>query len=201
MNWSALAAWLYENDQLDVAKAKAHGIEVIYIDPRSTNAAQVAAAIRAAGLTPGAYFATSWWPHATPAEFAQSVSNLLNHVLPRVGTAEAPPCMLDLEAVTYTWCAAAIANYRRHQPLRPTAYTNEPFKDSSIVPIDALIKAKMHWYLQLYAGDMTPVNEARATLQVCRIYPPSMVHPFYDGAALPSDAQDGCVFTLERIPS
>jgi hypothetical protein len=31
-------------------------------------------------------------------------------------------------------------------------------------------------------------------------YPPNMLHPFYDGARLPADARDGCVFTAERIP-
>lgn len=201
MNWSALAAWLYENDQLDVAKAKAHGIEVIYIDPRSSNAAEVIAAIRAAGLTPGAYFATSWWENATPAVFAQHVSDLLNATLPRGSAAEAPPAMLDLEAVAYDWAQLAVQSYRTHQPARPTAYTNEPFKDGSVVPLAALMKANLHWYVQLYADGMEPVNAARAMLQTCRLYPPMQVHPFYDGAALPSDAQDGCVFTLERIPS
>jgi hypothetical protein len=35
---------------------------------------------------------------------------------------------------------------------------------------------------------------------VTRIYPPEMVHAFYDGACVPADALDGCALTYERLP-
>jgi hypothetical protein len=200
MNWSAKAAWLYAGNQPDWGKVAKYGIQVIYIDPRDAiYAKQLVADIRNRGLTPGAYVATSWYV-GTSEGFGDYVSFLANSVIPKGSLAEAPPLMLDLETVPIYWAAAIIREYRKHQPARPTAYTNEPFKDSTVVPTVIMQQANLHWYVQLYQGDMTAVDPAAAMMQVARIYPPNMVHPFYDGARWGTDHKDGCYFTLERMP-
>lgn len=202
MNWGARAAWVYENTMPDVAKAKQHSIEVVYIDPRSTNAKAAIASIEGAGLLAGAYVASGWYGDAMDGvTFAGRASNLANAVIPRVGTAEAPPLMLDLEGRSQSWIAHALVEYRRHQPARPTAVTTEPFKDGTVLPMQGFRDAKVHWYPQLYHGDMSPADHAAVVLDAARwLGDATLVHPFYDGAALPGDARDGAVFTLERIP-
>ena len=59
----------------------------------------------------------------------------------------------------------------------------------------------LHWYPQMYYGDMSPADPAAVMLEVTRIYPPEMVHPFYDGACVPADARDGCVSLVSGFRS
>jgi hypothetical protein len=84
------------------------------------------------------------------------------------------------------------------------AYTNEPFKDGTIVPIAALTADPahpVHWYPQLYHGDMSPADPAAVVLEASRWYNSNCVHPFYDGAHLPGDSRDGCIFHQGRLPA
>lgn len=198
MDWSVLAAWIYEDDDVDLAKLAAHRIGVVYIDPRSSNAAAVRDKLRAAGLVCGAYFATDHFPGLTGQGFALAVSQKLNALLPRGGAPEAPPAMLDLEGCDAAWQAQCLQTYRSYQPARPTSYTNAPFQ-GGLLPVAAINTARMPMYVQLYYGGMQPADGAAAVLDAVRAGVAD-VRPFYDGAALPSDARDGCVFTLERIP-
>lgn len=201
MDWGARAAWIYLNDQPDYAKLTRNRITVVYLDPRSTNAATVITDLRAHGLVAGIYTVPGWWGTSDPAAYAKTTSDLANRLIPRQRPAEAPPLMLDLEGVSKDWQAETVAAYRRYQPARPTAYTNAPFQDGTVVPTQTLVDAGLHWYVQLYYGNMSPCDPAAALLEVCRwAYPPTMVHPFYDGARVPGDWRDGCVFTLERMP-
>ncbi len=57
----------------------------------------------------------------------------------------------------------------------------------------------MPFFVQLYYGDMRACA-AEALLEAALDYEPAQVYPFYDGAALPSDSHEGCIFTLERLP-
>lgn len=201
MDWFAKSAWIYEDATPDFDKCKKYGIKVIYIDPRSNNVEAVVSEIRAAGLTPGAYFADSWsLVGETGAQFADWINVILTMKLPRGTLMEAPPCMLDIERKDVTWASNCISRYRAHQPARPTSYTNAPFQ-GNYIPHGALVKYNMNLYVQLYYGDMSPADASAAILEQIRLgMPPDMTHPFYDAAHYGSDQRDGCYFTLERMP-
>lgn len=200
MNWSALAAWLYESDTPDYGKLAAHAIEVVYVDPRSGNAAAVIADLRAHAVAPGIYTAPSWHPSMDGPMFALWTSQQLNALLPRAGAPEASPFMADLEGVDVSWQTAFLASYRSYEPARPSSATVAPFQ-GGLVATGRLAVAGFHLYPQLYYGDMTPADPAGVLLELARQgFPADRLHPFYDGARLPSDARDGCVFTAERLP-
>src|SRR5579864_1134011 len=148
MNWLALSAWIYEDSVPDYGKLAAHAIAVVYVDPRSGNADQVIADIRAHGLLAGAYMATSWNTGLSGAEFAHWCSDTLNARLPKGNFAEAPPFMSDLEAVSVQWQRDFLAEYRHPQPRRPSSYTNAPFQNETVVPIAELQAAGFPWYQQ-----------------------------------------------------
>jgi hypothetical protein len=198
VDWTKLGAWVYENNPVDLAKIAKYKIGTVYVDPRSGNAATVTAQLRAAGVTPGIYFDPHWdGGNMTPQQHAGVISNYVQHT----GLIEpGEPVMLDMEALSIPWVANFLEEYRDHLPERPTAYTNAPFQNQTVVPVNALKTYGLHWYPQTYYGDMSPADTAAVMLEVARIYPPDMVHPFYDGAHLPADARDGAVFTLERLP-
>lgn len=199
MNWGDLSAWVYQDSIPDTAKAKAHGIAAVFIDPRSSNAEAQIAAIRAAGLTPGIYTSLSWGP-PDPTSFAKWTSDALNHFLPRNGAPVAAPYMADLETTDVRWVETFLSTYRKYQPQRPSAYTNAPFQ-GGYVPAAALVAARFEVFIQVYYGDMSAADGSAALLEQARHgVPAANLHPFYDGAALPRDARDGCVFTLERLP-
>lgn len=197
MNWSAVSAWLDENTVPDLSKISRHQIEVLYIDPRASNVAAVKKMCTSTLV--GAYVAASWYG-SDPVAAANLASKQVQAYFPKVG-AEAPPAMLDLEDRTLAWKATFIRQYRRHQPARPTAYTDAPFK-SGEAPISVLGQESMPVFVQLYQGDMSPVDASAAILDVCRAGMPAlMVHPFYDGAVpVNYGARDGCFFTLGRLP-
>jgi hypothetical protein len=191
---------VYKEGVPDRAKITKYAIGTVYVDPRSTNAAEVIASLRAYGVTPGLYECPGWYGNPTPPTFVAAVAAHANELIPRVG-ASAPPVMLDLEGVSKDWIASAVRLYRKSQPRRPTAFTTEPFQDGTVVPFGALLNANMEWYPQLYHGDMSPADPAAVILELCRWgFPAAKIHPFYDGANLPLDHRDGAVFTLERCP-
>jgi hypothetical protein len=195
-----LSCWVYKESVPDRAKITKYQIGQVFIDPRSTNAVEVIASLRQYGVTPGIYECPGWYNNPTPTQFVAQVTAHANELIPRL-IASAPPLMLDLEGVSKQWIASAVTLYRKSQPRRPTSFTTEPWQDGTVVPIKELVAAKMDWYVQLYRGDMSPVDAAAAVLEVCRWgYPPSMIHPFYDGANLPLDHRDGCIFVMERLP-
>lgn len=202
MNWSARAAWIYKDTQPDLAKAKKYGVEVIYLDPRASNAAAVRDAIRASNLVAGLYVASNWYgANVIGDAFGRLAATVANRVIPRPPNAEAPPLMLDLEGRTKTWMLGALTEYRRYEPARPTAVTTEPFKDGTVLPLAEFRAADVEWYPQLYHGDMSPADPAAVVLDASRwLGDATKVHPFYDGAHFPGDARDGCIFTLERLP-
>jgi hypothetical protein len=201
VDWTALAAWIYLDSTVDWAKVDRYKISTVYIDPRSGNASEVRDDIRAHGKQCGAYTVAAWKPDLGGAAFSVWTSQRLQALLPRQAGSEAAPYMADLEAVSQQYQRDFLTDYRRRQPARPSSYTNEPWKDGTVVPIPELVKSGFHWYPQLYYGGMSPADGAGVVLEVCRWgFPADRVHPFYDGARLPLDRRDGCVFTLERLP-
>lgn len=201
MDWFAKSTWIYKNNYPDLIKADSRDIRVIYIDPNSGNTKQVMNVIRDHGLIAGVYFASSWAPSIwTATTFADWISGVLNSVAPRVGTDEAPPCMLDFEEMPIEWVTEAINQYRKHQPNRPTALTDEPFQ-GGVLPWQAVTQSHMPYYPQVYKGDMSQADAAAVVLEACRYYGnPNMVHPFYDAHHWGTDQRDGCYFTLENLP-
>jgi hypothetical protein len=197
MNWATLGAWICRDSTVAVNKCLAHKIGCVYIDPRSGNAAAIAVMLRTAGIVPGIYYAPNWFPGPEPQGHAQIVSD---YVQKDGLLAHDEPVMVDLEQLSIPWVEAFLKSYRQHLPQRPTAYTNEPFQNETVVPVATLQQFGLHWYPQTYYGDMSPADSAAVMLEVNCIYDPTMVHPFYDGAHLPADAHDGCIFTLERLP-
>lgn len=197
-------AWVQRNAAISadlVAKAKKYNIVVIYCDGTSDNILAQITAIRAAGITPGLYFADSWWPSMAGPVFADRVSAMLNQFLPKKpGMVEAPPCMLDIEASTVAWQAMMLTRYRQHQPLRPTSYTDGAFM-GGVTNWGALKLANMDYYAQVYYGDMRSADAAAVVLESCRyLGEPNRVHPFYAGEHYGADQRDGAYFTLERMP-
>jgi hypothetical protein len=201
VNWDARAAWIYEDTGFsDVApKLTEHQIGAVYVDPRSANIEALIADIRSHGLVPGIYTDPSWMPQMNGVGFAQWTSYMLNKYLPRT-SGEAPPYMADLEQMSLPWQRTFLAAYRLRQPRRPSSVTVAAFQG----PVLALTTMRLlgfHLYPQLYYGDMSSADAAAVVLELVRLgFPADRVHPFYDGVRLPSDARDGCVFTLERIP-
>lgn len=196
------SAWAYENSPPLIAVLKAHNIEVEYIDPRSGGAAQACSTLRANGITPGLCYAPNWNPGLTPQAHAKIVSDYVQHggmILP------GEPVMVDLELLSPVWVTAFLKKLRAYLPTRPLSYTNCPFQNETVVPVDALKKYGLHWFPQLYYGpsatdSMPPADGAAVILEVCRIFDPAKVHPFYDAARLPADWRDGAIFTQERLP-
>lgn len=197
MDWNARAAWLYQNDPPDYAKIAAHGVGVVYVDPRSGNAKAVVDDVRAHGLTPGIYYDPHWTGGITAKEQAQVVSDYVQKAkLIRTGE----PVMLDIELLSIPWVTEFVKAYRSYLPSRPTAVTVAPFQ-TPVLPIGAFIGAGFHCYVQTYYGDMSPADGIAAVLELVRAgYPAYKVHPFYAGERLPADARDGAVFTMERLP-
>lgn len=200
MNWNTLSAWIYKDSTPDYAKLAAYGIGVVYIDPRSANAATVVSDLRTRSFMPGVYTAPDWQPSMDAPTFAKWTSDQLNAVVPRGSLPEAPPYMGDFEGVDPTWQASFLASYRSYQPHRPSSVTVAPFQGGLIDTHD-LAGWSFHLYPQLYYGDMSPADPAAVLLEMARQgFPAAMLHPFYDGARLPADRRDGCVFTAERLP-
>ena len=197
MNWDGRSAWVYRDSPPDYAKALRYRIDTVYIDPRTWNAPTVCADIRAHALTAGFYYVPGWTPGPTPQEHAKIVSDYVQvNKLLKPGE----PVMLDLEQLSIPWVEAFLKKLRAYLPSRPLAYTNAPFQNETVVPVAALEAADAHWFPQLYYGQMQPADAAAVMAEVCRIYDPAKVHPFHDGAMLPVDSRDCCVFTLERLP-
>lgn len=196
--WDGRSAFLYLNGVADLSKIERYRLDTILIDLRSENAAAVITLLRSRGIRPGAYFANSWYPQASPSLFASWCSTQLNAFLPRTN-GDAPPVMLDLETHDVIWAVACIQAYRRYQPRRPTAYTNEPFQ-GPLVPVDALRVANMPHFPQLYYGDMRQADPAAVMREAITYYSAAKVHPLYDGERFAEDQRDGCYFTLERMP-
>lgn len=193
-----LSAWLYENDPPDYQRIAKYGIGTVYLDPRSQNVVSVAADLRNHNVTPGLYYDPHWNPGLTTLQQAQKISD---YVQKGGMIVVGEPVMLDLELLSIPWMTAFVKSYRSYLPSRPTSVTVAPFQ-APVLPIQAFLAAGFDCYPQLYYGDMSPADGAAVTLELVRAgYPADRVHPFYDGARLPTDARDGAIFTLERLPA
>lgn len=205
MRWNDFAAWIDHGEDVDLAKLAGHNIKTIYIDPNSANAAEQITKLTNAGVAAGIYVVANWYPGASPTTFVATVHEFVKRLIPKTYYAstqqKGAPVMLDLEQVPYKWIEDVTTLYRQAMPRRETAYTNEAFKDGSVVPIAAMVKAGFHFYPQCYLGDMSAVDTAAACLDLARWgVPADHIHPFYDGSCLPPCYRDGAAFTLGRIP-
>lgn len=211
MIWMKRGAMLYKEDPVDWPVADGHGIEVFYVDERATNAAAVLADVVGRGHSGGLYFCASeeWWPTLpTPAEIVAHVKERVRALIPQaypLSTQQrGAPVMLNYEPprCSKDWLAEVLRLYRVALPSRETCVCFPARQDQTVLPLVAMRNAGVHWYVELFYGDMSPDNAAAAMLQAARLYPPSMVGPCYDGAALPSDwIDDGVIFVEERIPA
>lgn len=202
MDWMRLGEWVDKGQAPDDGKIARWNIGTVFVNPTDSNARTYINDLFRKGIQAGIYEATSWYPGVDPATFAGLVSADIGRLIPQAGV---HPVMLDLEAIAPAWVSSFLKYYRHSRPVRETAYTNEPFKDGTVVPIPDLLAANIHWYIQLYRGDMTPVEKACAMMEIARGYPPNMVHPFYDGKdPTLGDVlllkSDGCIFTQQRLP-
>lgn len=197
----SLSAWVYAGWTLDRDRIARYGIDTIYIDPRADNAHDVIKSLRANQTRPGLYIDPHWQgDDADPHDFADWCSTGLENLLPRDGRNPADPFMADLEGFASDWIVAFIIEYRKHQPHRESGATIEPFQGGLIPTLDLTARG-FNIYVQTYYGDMRPADAAACVLEQARAGDPLRVHPFYDGAALPPDHRDGCIFTLERLPA
>ena len=93
------------------------------------------------------------------------------------------PVMLDFEpsdGSTAFW-AAFVAAWRALRPGRVTDFTPEPFK-ASVLPLQLLADARFDVKVQLYYGDMSPVNAWDACKEYERRgFPPEGIFTFVDG--------------------
>lgn len=194
----AKSAWIYQNTDPDLAAISKHGVDMIWLDPRSTNAAQVIQKLHSAGVSYGLYYAPSWdnWPSP------RATAKIASAHLKRLGlNSRTQPIMFDLETQDVAWVRKFLLAWRVLRPTRSTAYTNAPFQ-GGYVPSLALKLARVQVYPQVYYGDMRSADGAAVVLELIRQgTPASMIHPFYDGAAIPADSRDGAIFTLERVPA
>lgn len=87
------------------------------------------------------------------------------------------------------------------QSMRPIGYTNMPFQDGTVVPVDVLVNSVVTWWPQFYYGDMSLADPAAVVLEIARWgFAASAIRPFYDGKLISPDQRDGGYFTAERIP-
>lgn len=192
------SAWIYPGTSPDVAKCAANGITTVYLDPRDAQATATIAKLHASGIVAGLYFDPSWYGYPGPLATARLASGHLS----RLGlNGSWQPIMFDLETQNVSWVRQFLLAWRVLRPLRATAYTNAPFQ-GGYVPSLALKLARVDVYIQLYESNPpVGIDPAAALLEIARQgTPASRLYPFYDGAAFPADARDGCIFTLERLP-
>lgn len=88
------------------------------------------------------------------------------------------------------------------QGLRILRYTNEPFKNGTVVPTDVFARcSELQWDPQMYYGNMSSAAEAAVVLEIARWGINSdVIHPFRDGMLIASDDRDAMYFTAERLP-
>lgn len=88
------------------------------------------------------------------------------------------------------------------------SYTNMPFQNHTVVALDVIVKYGLHWFPQLYYGNMARADAAAVILEILRdmrawagVNYAELVHPFHDGMAWTSDQRDAAWFTAERLPN
>ena len=201
----SLSGWIYQGTGWGEISGKvaAHGIDTVYVDPRSQNAPQVVAD---AGLR-AAVYVVAGWPQV-PVDAPQAavwVSDQLERLIPRGERPRALPAMVEFEGTTPSWQAAFLHEYRKYQPRRPSSAAVGALQGGNVAA-GAFMVAGFDLYVETYYGDtlpdgrLRPADAAACVLEQARAADPHRVHPFYDGAALPADHRDGCVFTIERLP-
>jgi N-acetyl-anhydromuramyl-L-alanine amidase AmpD len=201
-------------------------LEAVYFDPRDQ---RMSRAVRddgtSRGFAVGLYSDPHWYPAGCcwvdqngrplidPIAYRKQLDADVNRLL--AGAHD--PVMLDLEKVQpqwfriFLWGRPGEIGYRGRngehsggtRPTRDTAYTNEPFQDGTVVPIQDLIDAQLPWFVQLYYGDMRPAEAWWALKQLVQWgYPVDALRPFYDARNYPADwhpQSGGALFTSNRL--
>lgn len=211
VNDATLGAWLEQGSNPDFTKVADHKIRWLLVNPRPhPNPAaplpvNVLNTIRtfSTGTTlgpikAGIYVGRAWTDNASPQQLAAIVSNWITATQLKSGE----PVMVNLEPIDKVFTRDFITSYRKLRPWRPTSIA-VGYGQGALVPMEDLARDGMHVYVELYYGDMSPANAAVGILDLLRV--PGAVagtlHPFYAGDNLPADrVDDGCVFTLGRIP-
>lgn len=197
MNWDTLGAWTDRGWTLDAEGIAAYNLGYVMLDGRD-DVRPVLTSLAGHALG-GCYFVCSWPELPTdPAAAAKWVSDRLNLLLPRQYPTEAPPCMIEFEGRSSGWIESFTVPYRQHQPQRPTAAVVAAFQGGNVPT--SLLTRQFQLYVECYYGDMSPADAAACVLEQARRLSAWTVRPMYDGANLPADHRDGCVFTLERLP-
>ena len=196
MDWAKLGVWVDKGVNVKWAKLDAHNIKTVWFDPTDPGVQGPIADARTKGFQVGIYMDPHLYDSPTAAGFAALVSADIARLIPGRGN----PVMVDLELLPLDWQAAFVTAYRALRPQRETSVTVAPFQ-APVLAVKAFADAGFHIYPQLYGGEMEPFDGAAVVLELARAgFPADRVHPFYDGARLPSDARDGAVFTMERLP-
>lgn len=198
IDWTVMGVW-WDRDNLDTGKLDAFKAHYVYVDSHTPDAASKCSAIRDIARTPGLYFDPHWVGLLDPKIQAK---RCYDEAMACLHPGE--PIMLDVEQLTLAWTTAFIRAIRQHMPYRPISLTFGPGQDTSVIPASYMKHLGLHAYIQLYDDKMNdaPAKQvwpAKRDLEIHGL-PVEMIHPVYEGAGVPWDATDGCIFTLSDLP-
>jgi len=199
VNWMTRAAWVNPGSGIDWVKVAAHNIGQLYVAANAGNAPELIRECRARkpSMPVGIFEDPHWYPATggTPNGFAEKVSADIERLIPGRGN----PVMVDLELLAFGWQQTFVTAYRALHPQRETSVTVAPFQ-APVLALPSFAQHGFHVYAQTYYGDMSPADGPAVMQELARCFPPDRLHPFYAGERFPSDARDGAVFTLDRLP-
>jgi hypothetical protein len=194
------AIWVDANNDADLTRLRAHGIDSPYFDgrdPRVTAAYLQDLAGR--GFKPGLYYAWNWWPTLDGPGFAQRVSNDLR----RIGWAGNPPVCLDIETHDIAgYVLPCLTRWRALRPTRETIWTLEGMQGGLFTPTQVAEINRLNVLVgpQLYVGDMQPHPHSPVIDLLMAGFDGRRIVGFYDAARLPY-RWSGIAFSQGRLPA
>ena len=192
--------WVDEGNDPDYDKLAAHGISGVSLSIREATPEKLAD-VAAHGFQTGVYFAWNWYPDATAAQLADTISAALQHLAPN-SPPEQPRVCCDIETHDTEYLLAFFRRWRQHRPRRLTDFALEGFQGGifSAAAVRELVALKVNMVPSNYTGSMAAFAADRVALDLAaRGFPTDLLFGFYDGAALPINWQ-GYVFTQGRLP-
>ncbi len=192
--------WVDEGSDPDYAKAARHSASGLSLSIREATQASLAG-LAQHGFKVGVYFAQNWYEAPTGSALADIVSAKIDELAPNTQP-DYPRVCADIETHDVGYILDFLRRWRQLRPRRVTDWALEGFQGGlfSRDAVSRILSANVAVVPSNYTGDMRPWAADRVALDLVRAgFPESVLHGFYDGAALPLE-WDGYVFTQGRLP-
>jgi len=179
------------------------------------------AACRAEGSQTGGYIDPHWFGLSDDGEALQ-FRQKTDELVAAVGMKANDHLQIDCELVSPEFLRRTVEGSTGNRGLfgskntqKPTgtqadkrgSYTNMPFQNHTVVDFPVIARYGLHWFPQLYYGDMSPADASAVILEILRDMRAwaganyaEQVHPFHDGLKYTTDQRDAAWFTAERLP-